>query len=93
MLKGYTVVDKSTLSDFIEDSDDIDSAWEKEWKGMPEFVQEQVEPYSKIIIRFESHDDLLEFGKLIGQHLTNKTKSIWHPKIPRGLNANMRYTT
>jgi hypothetical protein len=53
--------------------------WQKEWVGMPEFVQEKKEPYAKIIIRFESEEHLQEFAKIIGQKLTNKTKSIWHP--------------
>jgi len=53
--------------------------WQKEWKDMPEFVQEKKEPYSKIIVRFDSEEDLQEFAKLIGQKLTNKTKSIWYP--------------
>lgn len=52
---------------------------EKEWTGMPEFVQEKKEPFSKIIIRFETEDDLNDFATLIGQKLTPKTKSIWHP--------------
>jgi hypothetical protein len=51
----------------------------KLWVGMPEFKQEKVEPYAKIIVRFDSEDDLQEFAKLIDQKLTNKTKSIWHP--------------
>jgi hypothetical protein len=50
-----------------------------EWKGMPEFVQEKKEPFSKIIIRFDTEDDLIDFSELIGQKLTPKTKSIWHP--------------
>jgi hypothetical protein len=50
-----------------------------EWRGMPEFVQEKKEPYSKIIVRFDSEEDLQAFAELIGQKLTNKTKSIWHP--------------
>tara|TARA_R110000803_G_scaffold148996_1_gene214421 strand:- start:620 stop:877 length:258 start_codon:yes stop_codon:yes gene_type:complete len=50
-----------------------------EWVGMPEFIQEKKEPFSKIIIRFDTEDDLKEFAKLIGQKLTPKTKSIWHP--------------
>lgn len=53
--------------------------WQEEWKGMPEFVQEKQAPYAKIIIRFDSEDALQEFSKLIGQKLTKKTKSIWHP--------------
>ena len=40
---------------------------EKEWTGMPEFVQEKKEPFSKIIIRFETEDDLNDFATLIGQ--------------------------
>ena len=46
---------------------------------MPEFVQEKKEPYSKIIIRFENEEDLQAFANLIGQKLTNKTKSAWFP--------------
>lgn len=51
----------------------------KEWDGMPEFVQEEKEPFSKIIVRFETEKDLEDFAKVIGQKLTSKTKSIWHP--------------
>lgn len=52
------------------------------WKDMPEFVQEKQEPYAKIIFRFESEQDLQEFSELIGQKLTEKTKSSWHPFKP-----------
>lgn len=62
-----------------------------EWKDMPEFIQEKQEPFSKIIVRFDNEDDLNEFAKLIGQKLTPKTKSIWHPKLVRGINSNKRY--
>ena len=62
-----------------------------EWEGMPEFIQEKKEAYSKIIVRFDDEDDLQEFAKMIGQKLTNKTKSIWHPKLVRGINSNKRY--
>ncbi|MCB1711160.1 MAG: hypothetical protein KDH96_01380 [Candidatus Riesia sp.] len=65
--------------------------WEEHWKDMPEFVQEKQEPFSKIIVRFETEEDLNEFSKLIGQKLTPKTKSIWHPKLERGKNALKRY--
>lgn len=52
------------------------------WVGMPEFVQEKKEPYAKIIFRFESERDLQEFAGIIGQNLTGKTKSSWHPFKP-----------
>ena len=67
--------------------------WEKEWQGMPEFVQTPVntKPYAQINIRFKSKEDLDDFCKLIGQKLTNKTKGIWIPAIERGLDANKIY--
>tara|TARA_R100000544_G_C2219633_1_gene56662 strand:+ start:116 stop:358 length:243 start_codon:yes stop_codon:yes gene_type:complete len=66
-------------------------AWQKEWQDMPEFVQEKQEPYSKLIVRFANDEDLQEFADLIGQRLNAKTKSIWHPKLVRGINSKKRY--
>jgi hypothetical protein len=57
-------------------------SWKQEWKEMPEFIQEKKEAYAKIIFRFESEEDLQEFAKLIGQKLTQKTKSAWFPYKP-----------
>jgi hypothetical protein len=62
-----------------------------EWKNMPEFVQEKQKPYAKIIVRFETKEDLEEFSKLIKQKLTQKTKSIWHPELQRGIHSAKRY--
>ena len=50
-----------------------------EWQGMPEFVQEEKEAFAKIVVRFESQAALDDFAGKIGQKLTPKTKSIWHP--------------
>lgn len=58
---------------------DVEPSWIKEWQDMPEFIQEKKEPYSQIIVRFETREDLDDFEKIIGQKLTAKTKSIWHP--------------
>ena len=66
---------------------------DNEWEGMPEFKQQKQEPYSKIIVRFDNEDDLQEFAEMIGQKLTSKSKSIWHPKLIRGKNSKKRYTT
>lgn len=62
-----------------------------EWKNMPEFVQEKQEPYAKIIVRFANKEDLEEFSKMIEQKLTQKTKSIWHPELERGIHSAKRY--
>jgi hypothetical protein len=56
-----------------------DKVWKEHWVDMPEFVQESQKPFAQIIIRFETEQDLNEFSALIGQKLTPKTKSIWHP--------------
>lgn len=66
--------------------------WKDEWQDMPEFIQEKQEPFAKIIIRFACEEDLNEFAEMIGQKLTPKTKSIWHPKLIRGVNSNKRYS-
>lgn len=49
------------------------------WQGMPEFIQNKKEPYKTLIVRFDSESDYTDFQNLIGQKLTVKTKSIWHP--------------
>lgn len=71
--------------------EDDETSWQKEWKDMPEFIQEKQAPYQKIIIRFASKDDVDSFSKLIGQPITAKTKSIWHPQLKRGLHGGKRY--
>ena len=55
---------------------------EWEWAGMPAFRQEKQEPHAKIIFRFSNEEDLQEFAQLVGQKLTSKTRSSWHPFKP-----------
>ena len=62
-----------------------------EWENMPEFVSEKVEPYAKVIVRFDNEQYLKEFSEMIGQKVNVKTKSIWHPQLDRGSNAGLRY--
>lgn len=65
--------------------------WKKEWIDMPEFVQEKQEPYLKLIVRFETEEDMIEFSNIIGQKITKKTKSIWHPFRSHWGNNNKIY--
>jgi hypothetical protein len=69
----------------------MENNWKEEWLNMPEFIQEKQEPYAKIIIRFDNEKDLNDFSKLINQPLNKKTKSIWFPKLIRGINSKKRY--
>ena len=63
----------------------------REWKDMPEFEQDKQRPFAQIVVRFSSPEDLEEFAFLIGQELTNKTKSIWHPKLAKTDLQSMQY--
>lgn len=65
--------------------------WENHWKGMPEFVQEDNPPARKLTIYFRTEEDRIVFSNLINQDMTEKTKSIWHPKLDRTANAKLRW--
>lgn len=83
-----------TLSSFLGDEEvkEIDEKlWKKHWVGMPEFVQENNPPYKKIIISFRNEEDYKEFADLIEQNLSEKTKSIWYPKLDREANSLLRW--
>lgn len=58
-----------------------DQLWKKYWKGMPTYDQNDNPPWRQIYLNFRNEEDYNEFAKLIGQNLTEKTKSIWFPKL------------
>jgi len=64
---------------------------EKEWKEMPEFVQESKEPIKQLIVSFKNWDDYKEFAKMIEQPLTPKTQSVWFPKAKIETYADKAY--
>lgn len=57
--------------------------YQAEWAGMPEFDQEDLAPEKQILVNFATLDDYEDFQRLIGQKLTEKTKSTWHPEVKR----------
>ena len=51
---------------------------------MPEYNQDTNSPYKKLIVSFRTEEDYKEFGKIVGnEHISDKTKSIWYPKLLR----------
>lgn len=76
-----------SLFDFEDDSD----GWQKHWRGMPEFEQNDNGPWKTIKVHFKTEQDYQEFCKLIGQQLTEKTKSTWHPEQNTEKNALFRW--
>jgi hypothetical protein len=77
MIFDFMDLDESEREQLLDDDHD----WEEHWVGMPEFVQEDNPPYKKIFMNFRNEEDYKAFAKLIGQNLTEKTKSIWYPKL------------
>lgn len=73
---------ENLFGDIINEiKDQTQEPWEKEWKGMPEFKQLDMEPWKSVVVQFESEKDMLEFGRLVNQKITFKTPSIWFPKV------------
>jgi len=61
------------------------------WKGMPEFDQKDKTAFRHIVMNFKSNKDAEKFGDLIGQHVTEKTRSMWFPPDEIGTIADKRY--
>ena len=87
----------TSLGSFMEDGEsgintevDIDQ-WRKHWKNMPSYTQEANEPYKKVIMAFRTKEDYEDFQKKIGQKLTEKTKSAWHPHLDVTANSLLRW--
>jgi hypothetical protein len=55
--------------------------WKEHWTGMPEFTQKDKKTHKTIFVHFRNKEDYKAFAKLIEQNLTDKTKSIWYPKL------------
>lgn len=90
---SITPPEKNTLDAFgeIEEKEDVANNWEKHWIDMPEFDQED-KKIKSVIVKFRNDDDYEEFKQLIGQpKLTQKTKSIWHPKLDKDANSLKRW--
>lgn len=53
---------------------------EKEWEGMPEFLQEDETSLQRVIVHFKEQEDIDAFAKLVDQKITPKTRSMWYPE-------------
>jgi hypothetical protein len=87
---GKTLKKPSIFSDLVDNDTSIPE-WEKNWKGMPEFEQQDDLPYKKLYVTFRNEEDYQEFAKLIGQKLTPKTKTIWIPELEHQKMASFRW--
>jgi hypothetical protein len=67
--------------------------WEEHWKQMPEFVQEDLEPWATVYVHFERREDMEAFAKLVGQRVDLSTKSIWYPEANIDSYKKRRYVS
>ncbi len=70
-------IDMLGLRGFLVDPSELDPM--KEWDGMPEFDQDDKTGYQRIQVHFFDRSGVVEFAKLIGQPITEKTRTVWYP--------------
>ena len=76
-LVGFSDVELMTLLNEGEGATDA----EEEWKGMPEFVQEDAGSFRDLIVHFADQEALDKFLEITGIPITDKTKYVWYPEI------------
>ena len=82
MYVNLTGFEDQVITNLLSSNEDFDP--EKEWRegGMPEFEQEDIMG-RKLYVYFDTEEDIQAFAKLVGQTITDKTKFIWYPFVPR----------
>lgn len=66
-------------------------AWRTEWDGMPAFEQKNLLPSYSVRVNFATFADMQKFAAMLGQHLTEKTSSVWFPQQPKLSQARLKY--
>jgi ParB-like nuclease domain len=61
------------------------------WDGMPEFNQDDATSIRSVIVHFADERHIQLFADLVGQTVTDKTKSIWYPAQERMDTESKRY--
>ena len=100
--KKETVDKPGSLAEFLGMADvpeDEDAAWKEHnyqnwrehWQGMPEFESNDMNPKKDLKINFRSVEDFLKFSEILGQNLTEKTKSVWWPPREKDQNSLRRW--
>ena len=64
--------------------------WKDEWLDMPEYVSEKQKVYAKIDFYFDEETKLEKLCEIFSQNITDKTKSVWFPKLITGTHSKHR---
>lgn len=77
------------IAQLLSDSDGTNPA--DEWTDMPEFNQVDKTAHRTIPVHFANDADVAKFAALVGQTITEKTRSIWFPEAVIERYADKRY--
>lgn len=69
----------------------VPKLWEREWRGLPEYVQRNMHPRRSLIVHFRRKEDVEKFAELVGSKISPKTKFVWWPPARRIKSADMLY--
>jgi hypothetical protein len=59
---------------------EIGDSWEDLWWGMPSYEMGDARPVYRITVNLFTLEDLIEFGKRIGQRVTPNTDTVTFPQ-------------
>jgi hypothetical protein len=93
--EGLRHVSSSGLGSAVEgtlfgDDADFHKHW-SEWKGMPAYENENVQPHSSILVHFMTKADRDAFAKLMAQPVSPQTRSLFYPRLDWDKVADMRW--
>ena len=55
---------------------EMDEDWKKDWEGMPEFENKNLEPFKTVTVHFRNKEDYDQFRKLMDQNMTPE-EAVW----------------
>ena len=62
-----------------------------EWSGMPEFDQPDKTAFQSIVVNFKDQAAVDDFAKRLGQPISDRTRSLWHPPAAIETYVDKRY--
>lgn len=65
--------------------------WREHWRGMPEFISDNLSSERIIHVHFRNNEDVQRFAELMNQRITPKQKYIWFPEMPKVEMKHLRY--
>lgn len=72
---------------------DAEPKWKDLWIGMPDFEQRDLSPHKTVYVHFRNDADRTAFASLVGQTITDKTRSVWYPKAEIAKMVDKRFVT